>query len=80
MKNDLEEITLNDYVLTNVSLETGYFTIRLKDNKEYIVYLKKEAGKKQVNFIEKDGRKIPLSDEVVKVHLEEVKAYQHGGI
>ena len=73
-------ITLEDYVLTNIDLETGYFTIRLKDDKEYIVKKKKEKGKKQVNFIKKNGKEIPLSDEVVKLHLAEVKVYQREGI
>ena len=74
-----EEITLNDYVLTNIDLETGHFTIRLKDNKEYIVYLKKQNGK-TTNYIEKDNMRIPLSDEVSKIHLEEIKTYQKSGI
>lgn len=74
-----EEITLNDYVLTNIDLETGHFTIRLKDNKEYIVYLKKQNGK-TTNYIEKDNMQIPLSDEVSKIHLEEIKTYQKSGI
>ena len=34
------KITLNDYILTNIDLETLCFTIRLKDEKEYIVYHK----------------------------------------
>ena len=74
-----KKITLNDYVLTNVDLKSGKFTIRLKDNKEYIVYVKKENGK-TINFIEKDTMQIPLSDEVLKIHLEEVKTYQKSGI
>ena len=74
-----EEITLNDYVLTNIDLETGYFRIRLKDNKEYIVYVKKENGK-TINYIEKDNMQMPLSDEVVKIHLEEIRVYQKSGI
>ncbi|HIS62331.1 MAG TPA: hypothetical protein IAC14_08840 [Candidatus Scybalomonas excrementigallinarum] len=74
-----EEITLNDYILTNIDLETGYFTIRLKDNKEYIVYYKKSNGK-TINYIEKDNKQIPLSEEVLKIHLEEIKTYQKSGI
>lgn len=74
-----KKITLNDYVLTNIDLETGYFTIRLKDNKEYIVYLKKQNGK-TINYIEKDNMQMPLSDEVVKIHLEEIRVYQKSGI
>lgn len=74
-----KEITLNDYFLTNIDLKTGYFTIRLKDNKEYIVYLKKENGK-IINYIEKDNMQIPLSNEVSKIHFEEIKTYQVSGI
>lgn len=73
------KITLNDYVLTNVDLKTGYFTVRLKDDKEYIVYIKKENGK-IINYIEKDNMIIHLSDEVSKIHLEEIKTYQKSGI
>lgn len=79
----MKEITLNDYVLTNIDLETLYFTIRLKDDKEYIVYYKKiKDGKKTktINYIKKDGKEIPLSDEVLKVHLAEVRVYQRSGI
>lgn len=74
-----KEITLNDYVLTNIDLETGYFTIRLKDNKEYIVYAKKENGK-TINFIEKDNEETPLTEEVSRIHLEEIRTYQISGI
>lgn len=72
----LQEITLDDYILTNIDVETGYFTIRLKDEKEYIVY----RGKGSKDFIIKDNIEIPLSDEVKKIHLEEVKTYQISGI
>lgn len=74
-----EEITLNDYILTNIDLETGYFAIRLKDNKGYIVYYKKSNGK-TINYIEKDNKQIPLSEEVLKIHLEEIRTYQKSGI
>ena len=73
------EITMDDYVLTNIDHKTGYFTIRLKDNKEYIVWFKKENGK-TINFIKKDGDKILLSEDVVKVHLSAVREYQVSGI
>lgn len=73
------EITMDDYVLTNIDHKTGYFTIRLKDNKEYIVWFKKENGK-TINFIKKDGDKILLSDDVVKAHLSAVREYQVSGI
>lgn len=71
-----KEITIDSYVLTNVNLENGYFTIRLKDEKEYIVY--REKGNKY--FIIKDNQKILLNDEVRKVHLEAVREYQVSGI
>ncbi len=77
------EVTLDDYVLTNIDLETLYFTIRLKDDNEYIVYYKRiKEGKKikTINYIKKDGREIPLSDEVTKLHLSEVRVYQREGI
>ena len=73
------EITMDDYILTNIDHKTEYFTIRLKDNKEYIVWFKKENGK-TINFIEKDGDKILLSDDVVKAHLSAVREYQVSGI
>lgn len=78
----MKEITLDDYVLTNIDLSTGYFTIRLKDNKEYIVYRKRKNGsyKTEYNFIEKDGEEIPLSNEVLRVHLAQVREYQMSGI
>lgn len=37
----MKEVTLEDYVLTNISLREHCFTIRLKDNEEYIVYHRK---------------------------------------
>ena len=71
-----KEIMVEDYVLTNINLETLCFTIKLKDNKEYIVY--RQKGKK--DFIIKDNIEIPLSDEVKKIHLSEIRTYQHSGI
>lgn len=73
-------IMMNDYVLTNINHETGYYTIRLKDDNEYIVYYRKEKGKKTYNFIKKDGKEIALSDEVVKAHLSAIREYQVSGI
>lgn len=71
-----KEITIEDYVLTNINLETLCFTIRLKDNKEHIVY--RQKGKK--DFIIKDNIEMPLSDEVKKIHLSEIRTYQQSGI
>ena len=53
------KITLNDYILTNIDLETLCFTIRLKDEKEYIVYHKKikiDGRIKTINYIKKDDK------------------------
>lgn len=81
MEISKKKITLNDYVLTNIDVSTGYFTIRLNDNKEYIVYRYRDNNSKTLfNYIEKDGKIIPLSDEVAKIHLTEVKVYQRDGI
>ena len=33
-----EEITRDDYVLTNINLWDGCYTIRLKDDKEYTLF------------------------------------------
>ena len=76
----IQEITLDDYALTNIDIKTGCFTIRLKDDKEYIVYRRVLETGKVVNFIKKDGEKIPLSKEVAKLHLSEVRVYQREGI
>ena len=83
MIEELTKITLNDYVLTNIDLETLCFTIRLKDEKEYIVYhkrIKVDGRVKTINYIKKDGKIIPLDDEVTKLHLTEVRVYQREGI
>lgn len=83
MIEELTKITLDDYVLTNIDLETLCFTIRLKDEKEYIVYHKKikvDGRVKTINYIKKDGKIIPLDDEVTKLHLAEVRVYQREGI
>lgn len=73
-------ITLDDYVLTNLSLREHCFTIRLKDNIEYIVYHRKPKGQKTIYFIKKDGKEILLDDEVKKCYLSEVRLYNRVGI
>jgi hypothetical protein len=70
-------ITMDDYKLTNIDLRTGYFTIRLRDGNEYIVY---RGGRKQPDYIVIDGEKVPLADDVKKAHLSEVGVYQRSGI
>lgn len=74
-----EEITLKDYILTNIDLKTLNFTIRLKDNKEYIIYHKKENGK-NIIFIKKDNKEIPLSNEIEKKCIYEIKIYNKDDI
>lgn len=75
----MEKITLKDYVLTNLNLK-GYFTIRLKDNKEYIVYHRKPRGQKAIYYIKKDDEEILIDDEVKKCFLSEVRLYNRVGI
>ena len=74
------EITLEDYKLTNIDLATHYFTIRLKDEKEYIVYRKLLETGELVYFIKKNDEEIPLSKKVIKIFLKEVKEYEREGI
>lgn len=78
-----EEITLDDYILTNIDIKSGYFTIRLKDEKEYIVYGKHETekiGSKIIYYIIKDNQEVPLDCQVKKVYLQNVREYQVSGI
>ena len=81
---NIQEITLDDYVLTNIDIETGCFMIRLKDDKEYIVYRKElesgEYGDFARFFIEKDNKEISLNREVVEIFLKEVREYEREGI
>lgn len=75
-----EEITLDDYVLTNINIDTRGYVIRLKDNKEYQVYVKKIRGQKAYDYIVKDGKEVKLSDEVRKIVLSEIREYERYGI
>ena len=70
----MSAITKEDYVLTNLNAE-GYYVIRLKDNKEYIVY--KEGEK---DYILKDNKKIYLDKEVRKMVLSSIREYERYGI
>lgn len=76
----MEEITLKDYVLTNLNLKEQCFNIRLTDNKEYIVYHRKPRGQKTIYYIKKDDKEILLSEEVKKCFLSEVRVYNRVGI
>ena len=68
----MKEITLDEYVLTNIDIETLSFVIRLNDGKEYPVF--------GSSFIIKDGIKIPLSKEVKKCYIQSVREYKISGI
>lgn len=75
-----EEITLDDYVLTNINLETKGYVIRLKDNKEYQLYVKKPRGQKSYDYIVKDNKEIKLSKEVRNIVMREIRVYEKYGI
>lgn len=76
----IKEITLDDYVLTNINIDTKGYVIRLKDNKEYQVYVKKTRGQKAYDYIIKDGKEIKLSKEVRDIVLSEIREYERYGI
>lgn len=75
-----KEITLDDYVLTNININTRGYVIRLKDGKEYQVYVKKPRGQKSYDYILKDGKEIKLNKEVRDIVLSEIKQYEKYGI
>lgn len=75
-----EKITVKEYVLTNLHPgDRGYY-IRLKDNKEYQVYIRKPRGQKQYHFIKKEGKEIRLDKEVEKYFLSSAREYERYGI
>lgn len=69
-----EEITFDDYELTNINPD-GYYVVRLKDDKEYKIY---KEGKR--DYIVKDNKKIYLSVEVRKRVLSDIREYERYGI
>ena len=75
-----QDITLADYILTNINVNTRGYVIRLKDNKEYQVYLRKTRGQKAFYYIVKDGKELRLSKEVQKIVLSEIREYERYGI
>lgn len=71
-----KEITLEEYVLTNLHPgDRGYY-IRLKDNIEYQVYKRKPRGQKLYYFIKKDNEEIRLDEEVRKCFLQSKREYE----
>ena len=75
-----EEITLDDYVLTNININTRGYVVRLKDGKEYQIYRKKPRGQKTYDYIIKDEKEIRLSKEVRNIVLSEIREYERYGI
>ena len=69
-----DEITKEDYVLTNINLD-GYYVIRLKDNKEYKIY---KEGKR--DYILKNNKKIYLDEQVRNWVLSSIREYERYGI
>lgn len=77
---EIEEISKDDYVLTNINIDTRGYVIRLKDNEEYQIYRKKPRGQKAYDYIIKNDKEIRLSDEVRKIVLSEIREYERYGI
>ena len=69
-----EEITKEDYVLTNINLE-GYYVIKLKDGNSYKIY---KEGKK--DYILKNNKKIYLDKQVQNLVLSSIREYERYGI
>lgn len=69
-----DEITREDYVLTNINLD-GYYVVRLKDNKEYKIY---KEGKR--DYIIKDNKKIYFDEQVRNWVLSSIREYERYGI
>lgn len=68
------EITFDDYELTNLNLD-GYYVVRLKDGMSYKIY---KEGKR--DYIIKNNKKIYLSAEVRKAVLLDIREYERYGI
>lgn len=68
------EITLKDYVLTNINAE-GYYVVKLKDGNSYKIY---KNGNR--DYILKDSKEVYLSDEVRKAVLSNIREYERYGI
>ena len=69
-----DEITLKDYVLTNINAE-GYYVVKLKDGNSYKIY--KDGNR---DYILKDGKEIYLSNDVRKAVLSNIREYEKYGI
>lgn len=70
-----KEITLEEYVLTNLHPGDWGYYIRLKDNIEYQVYKRKPRGQKLYYFIKKDNEEIRLDEDIKKENKLEKNFY-----
>lgn len=70
-----KEITLEEYVLTNLHPGDWGYYIRLKDNIEYQVYKRKPRGQKLYYFIKKDNEDIKKENKLEKnFYNEKIKS------
>lgn len=69
-----DEITKEDYVLTNINLD-GYYVIKLRDGNSYKIY--KEGSR---DYILKDNKKIYLDKQVRNWVLSSIREYERYGI
>ncbi len=69
-----EEITKEDYILTNINLE-GYYVIKLKDGNSYKIY--KEGSR---DYILKNNKKVYLDKQVQNLVLGSIREYERYGI
>ncbi len=69
-----DEITKEDYVLTNINLE-GYYVIKLKESNSYKIY--KEGSR---YYILKDNKKVYLDKQVQNLVLSSIREYERYGI
>lgn len=74
----MEEVTLNEYELTNIGID-GYYVVELKDGTISKIYPRKE-GRRTVDYIEKDGKMVKLSYEVQKAVMSSIREYERYGI
>lgn len=69
-----KEITIDEYVFTNINLR-GEYVIKLTDGKAYVIYKGKHS-----DYIVRNNRSIPLSKEVCKCVNGRIREYETYGI
>ena len=70
----MKEVTLKDYILTNINA-SGFYVIKLKDGNSYKLY---KDGKR--DYIVINNKKIYLDDDVRKAVLSNIREYEKYGI